>query len=291
MGTRGIVVFFIVFAVFLFASSALYTIKESERGIKKQFGRVIDPDLKPGLGIKLPIIHEIQRFDGRVIGLDLRSEEYITQEKKRLIVDSYLMWKIKDVGLFYTSTGGSISTAQRLLAPRVNEGLRNKFGERTVYEVVSGEREQLMVELTKQVNDLTVSAFGIEIIDIRVKRIDLPPNVSGAVYERMRAEREREAREHRSKGKELAEGIRADADRQVRIVLAEAYQKAEVIKGEGDAKAASTYAQAYGADPEFYEFYRSLLAYRNTFGNKDDVMLLSPKSEFFDYLKGPKLGR
>ena len=183
------------------------------------------------------------------------------------------------------SGGGLEAQAQRLLAPRVNEGLRNKFGERTVYEVVSGEREELMVELTREVNKKTNEEFGIEIVDIRVKRIELPPTVSGSVYQRMRAEREREAREHRSRGKELAEGIKADADRQRVEILAKAYKQAEETRGLGDAESASIYASAYNKDREFYEFFRKLQAYREVFANKQDVMVIQPDGDFFDKLK------
>ena len=286
MSTRSLTILLVIAVAVFAASSCFYTVKEYERGVLLKFGEIIKPDLKPGLGWKIPVLHEPRLFDGRVLGLDMRPEEYLTQEKKRLIVDSFIMWRISNVEKFFTATGGGLEAqAQRLLAPRVNEGLRNKFGERTVYEVVSGEREELMVELTREVNKKTNEEFGIEIVDIRVKRIELPPTVSGSVYQRMRAEREREAREHRSRGKELAEGIKADADRQRVEILAKAYKQAEETRGLGDAESASIYATAYNKDREFYEFFRKLQAYREVFANKQDVMVIQPDGDFFDKLK------
>ena len=268
--------------------NSMYTVKQSEKAVRLRFGRVVETNLPPGLGFKIPFVDEVRRFDGRVIALDLRSAEYITQEKKRLIVDSYVIWRIASVEKFYTATGGLLENAQRLLMPRINEGLCNKFGEHTVDDVVSGQREALMTNLTAEVNGLTKTEFGIQVMDIRVKKIELPATVSDAVYSRMRAERAREAREHRAKGKELAEGIRADADRQVRILRAEAYRAAEIIRGQGDAQAAAVYAKAYSADKNFYEFYRSLSAYRQSFSNQKDVFVLGPKGEFFRYLEKSK---
>ena len=287
MSGKSTAFFLILALVVLVASNTLFTVKETDRAVQLKFGEVVDGDLQPGLGFKVPFIHEVRRFDGRVLGLDARPEEYLTKEKKRLIVDSFVMWRIHDVRLYYTATGGFEENARRLLAPRVNEGLRNKFGQRTVDEVVSGEREALMVELTAELNPLTQKELGIEVVDVRVKKIDLPPNVSNSVYDRMKAEREREAREHRSRGKEVAQGITADADREQRIILANAYREAEEIRGSGDAEAANIYASAYEQDAEFYEFYRSLTAYKNTFSNKGDVMLIDPKGEFFQFLKSP----
>lgn len=284
MNSKLSTVLLLVAFVVLTLAKSVYAVKETERAVLLRFGKVVDADLKPGLGFKIPYVHEIRRFDARILTLELKSEEYLTQEKKRLIVDSFVMWQISDVSKFFTATGGLTNNAQRLLAPRVNEGLRNKFGERKVHEVVSGEREQLMVELTQEINRHTLTQFGIKMLDIRVKKIDLPPTVSESVYNRMRAEREREAREHRSKGKELAEGIRADADRQVRIVQAEAYRKAEVIRGEGDAESAAIYSNVYNQERDFYAFYRSMIAYKNTFRAPNDIMLVSPKHDFFRYM-------
>ncbi len=266
-------------------SNTLYIIKETERGVLLKFGRVVNDDLQPGLHIKAPLMHEVRKFDSRVLTLDARPERFLTVEKKGMIVDSFAKWRIEDVGKFYTATNGEEARAERLLAQRINEGLRNGFGDRSLQEVVSGERDQLMVNLTESLNKLTMTEYGISLVDVRIKRIDLPPQVSESVFNRMTTEREREAREHRSKGKEQAEVIRADADRQRTILEAEAYRDSELLRGEGDAKAAAIYANAYNKDPEFYSFMRSLTAYRETFNSKGDVMLVDPDSDFFRYLK------
>ncbi len=266
-------------------SNTLYIIKETERGVLLKFGKVVNADLQPGLHIKAPLMHEVRKFDSRVLTLDARPERFLTVEKKGMIVDSFAKWRIEDVGKFYTATNGEEARAERLLAQRINEGLRNGFGDRSLQEVVSGERDQLMVNLTESLNKLTMTEYGISLVDVRIKRIDLPPQVSEEVFNRMTTEREREAREHRSKGKEQAEVIRADADRQRTILEAEAYRDSELLRGEGDAKAAAIYANAYNKDPEFYSFMRSLTAYRETFNNKGDVMLVDPDSDFFRYFK------
>ncbi|WP_417598169.1 protease modulator HflC [Oceanospirillum sp.] len=269
----------------LVGSNSLYIVNETERAIKLKFGEIIDSDIKPGLHFKLPVLHTIRKFDARILTMDSRPQRYLTLEKKAVIVDSFIKWRIADVQQYYEATSGDELVAARLLAPRMDEGLRNQFGERTMYEVISGERDELMDELTVRLNTITQDELGIEIRDIRVKRIDLPPEVSHAVFERMNTERQREAREHRSEGKEIAEGIRADADRQRQVVLAEAFRESERIRGEGDAVAAATYANAYTKNPEFYSFIRSLEAYRNSFSSKSDVMVLKPESEFFNYMK------
>lgn len=269
----------------LVASNSLYIVDETERAIKLKFGQIVESDIQPGLHFKIPVLNTIRKFDARVLTMDARPQRYLTLEKKAVIVDSFIKWRIANVQAYYEATSGDELVAARLLAPRVDEGLRNQFGERTMYEVVSGERDEIMTELTSKLNTITKAELGIELRDIRVKRIDLPPEVSHAVYERMNTERQREAREHRSQGKELAEGIRADADRQKQIILAEAFRESERIRGEGDATAASTYAKAYTQDPEFYSFVRSLEAYRNTFNNRDDIMVIEPDSDFFNYLK------
>jgi len=288
MNTKSLIALLLIGAVVLVGSMCAYTVGQHQRGVLLRFGEIMQDDLQSGLHFKLPW-EEQRLFDGRVMSLDLRPEEYLTQEKKRLIVDSFVMWRINDVTKFFTSTGGGLeSQAQALLSPRVNEGLRNKFGERSVFDVVSGERESLMVDLTKEVNAQTLEGFGIEIVDIRVKRIDLPPSVSGSVYQRMRAEREREAREHRSQGNELAEGIRADADKQRTVILATAFNEAETLRGDGDAESASIYANAYSKDKEFYGFHRSLQSYRTVFNDKGDVLVVEPKGEFFEIMNQGK---
>lgn len=269
----------------LFGPLFVKVVNQNERGIMLRFGEITQFDLQPGLYLTIPMFREPHIFDGRVLSIDMRPEEYLTQEKKRLIVDSFVMWRIANPSLYYTATGGLRDQASRLLAPRINEGLRNKFGERSVYEVIAGEREQLMADLVKELSKKAQDELGIEVVDVRVNSIELPPNVIESVYNRMRAERDREAREHRSRGTELAEGIRADADRQRTIILANAYKKAQETRGEGDASAAAVYAQAYSADREFYAFYRSLNAYKQSFGNGKDVMVLEPDSDFFKYMK------
>ena len=284
MATRTLVTLIGLFVALVLASSTLFVVKETERAIMLQFGEVVQFDIQPGLHVKVPFVNTVRIFDARVLTLDARPQRYLTLEKKALIVDSFVKWRIDDVAVYYTSTSGDEFTAAKLLASRVDTGLRNQFGERTLTEVVSGERDELMAELLEELNQLVKTEFGIEVVDVRVKRIDLPQEVSESVYGRMRTERESEAREIRSKGKEFAEGKRADADRQETVIAANAYRDAELVRGDGDAKAAAIYAKAFNKDPEFYSFYRSLDAYRKTFGAGGDVMLLEPDSEFFKYM-------
>lgn len=259
--------------------------KETERAVVLKFGEIVQADVQPGLHFKLPIMNEVKTFDARILTMDSRPQRYLTLEKKAVIVDSYVKWKIANVARFYQATSGDEFVANRVLSSRVDTGLRNQFGERTMHEVVSGQREELMTELRDRIDEVAQNELGITIVDIRVKRIDLPPDVSESVYQRMRTEREREAREHRSKGLELAEGIRADADRQRVVLEAEAQRDAEMIRGDGDAQAAAIYAEAYQKDPKFFDFYRSLQAYRESFANKGDVFVLDPDGEFFKYFK------
>lgn len=264
--------------------NTLYIIKETDRAVLLKFGEIVNPDVKPGLHIRWPVINTLRKFDGRVQTLDAQPQSYLTVEKKRLIVDSFIKWRITDPQKYYTATSGDEYKAAELLLPNVDAGLRNQFGERTLTEVVSGERDELMLELVGSLSLQTQEELGIELIDIRVKKIDLPQEVSASVYERMRTEREREARELRSRGKELAEGIQADADRQKAVIEANAYRDAQEVRGEGDAKAANIYAEAYTKDPEFYAFYRSLNAYKEAFNQQGDIMVLKPDSDFFRYL-------
>lgn len=271
--------------VILIASKSVYIVKETERAVKLQFGEIVEPDIKPGLSFKIPFVNTIRKFDGRVLTLDSRPQAFLTIEKKRLIVDAFLKWKINSVETYYTATSGDEFRAADLLSARVENELRNQFGARTLNEVVSGERDEVMTEVIRRLNEVASKELGISIIDVRVKRVELPPEVSNSVYERMRTEREREARELRSRGFELAEGIRADADRQKTVLVAEAYRESEGLRGEGDAKAASIYADAYTRDSEFYSFTRSLKAYEQAFSGNGDIMLLKPDSEFFKYLR------
>jgi len=264
--------------------STLYVISEFERGVKLQFGRLIEADIQPGLHVKIPFVDDVRIFDARILTVDAQPASFFTIEKKRLIVDSYAKWRIANVETYYKATGGVESVAHNRLANRVNNGLRNQFGTRTLHEVVSGERDLLMKNITEDLNSSVLDSLGIEVVDVRVKRIDLPQEVSSQVFRRMTAEREKEARELRSTGKERAEKIRASADRERTIELANAYRDAEELRGEGDAKAASIYADAYQRDPEFYAFVRSLNACKNAFANKGDILLVEPDSDFFKYL-------
>ena len=264
--------------------NCLYVVRQIDRAVLLTFGEVTNIDVPAGLHFKIPGVHTVRRFDGRIQTLDALPQSYLTAEKEYLEVDSYAKWRVENVAEYYTSTSGDENIANNLLAQIINTGLRNQFGERTVHEVVSGERDLLMTELTNDLNLIALDRFGIEIVDIRVKKIDLPANVSDSVYQRMNTERQEIARELRSTGSELAEGIEADADRQTIVIEAQAYRDAELIRGEGDALAASIYAQAFNQDPEFYDLTRSLNAYRETFRDSSDVLIISPDSEFFKYL-------
>ena len=284
MSTKLFVLGFIVVAAAILGMNSVFIVTEMERAVLLEFGKVVRADIPPGLHFKFPIINEVRKFDSRVQTLDAPAERYLTLEKKALIVDSFAKYRVSDVQTYYTSTSGDERRAKELLKQRINEGLRNEISKRTLHEVVSGERDELMEVLMTNLNKVAEQELGVTIVDVRVKRIDLPPEVSQSVYDRMNTERDIEAREHRAKGEELAVGIRADADRQREVVLAEAYSRAEQIRGEGDATAAATYASAYNKDKEFYRFYRSMSAYQRTFSNKSDILLVNPNSDFFRYL-------
>ncbi len=290
MSGRSMTLLLVAALVLFIASNSLYVIKETERGVLLQFGEVVNTDIQPGLHVKIPFVNNVRKFDGRVLTVDSQPERFFTQEKKALIVDSYAKFRVADTTKFYTATNGEESRAMGLLAQRINDGLRNQVAVRTIQEVVSGERDELMTELTRMLTGVALRELGVEVVDVRVKQIDLPPDVSESVYRRMNAEREKEAREHRSQGQELAEGIRAAADREVTVIKANAYREAEEIRGEGDAEATRIYAESFNQDPEFYAFTRSLKAYQESFQGAGDVLLLRPDSEFFRYLKDPKGG-
>ena len=269
--------------------NTLYVISDFERGITTRFGEIIESDIESGIHYKMPFIDEVLRFDARILTVDAQPASFFTIEKKRLIVDSYAKWRISDVETYYRALKGNERTAENRLAKRINDGLRNQFGTRTLREVVSGERDLLMKNITGDLNSTVLGSLGIEIVDVRVKRIDLPQEVSSQVFRRMTAERDKEAQELRSTGKEKAERIRASADRERTIEIANAYKDAEELRGEGDAKAAGIYAEAYQQDAEFYSFMRSLNAYKAAFSNKGDIMLIEPDSQFFKYLKQKKV--
>ncbi|WP_312957466.1 protease modulator HflC [Stutzerimonas nitrititolerans] len=273
----------VVLAIVLWNS--FYIVSQTERAVMLRFGRIVEPDVKPGLHMKIPYVNSVRKFDARLMTLDSTTSRFLTLEKKALMVDSYAKWRVDDAERFYTATSGMKQIADERLARRLEAALRDQFGKRTLHESVSGQRDELMAQVTNALNRAAQQELGIEVVDVRVKGIDLPREVNRSVFERMSSEREREAREHRAKGKELAEGIRADADRQRRVLLAEAFREAEELRGDGDAQAAAIYAAAYGRDQEFYAFHRSLQAYRESFANKEDVLVLDPKSDFFRYLE------
>ena len=285
MNPKSIVLGIVALLVISVGLSSVYMVTETERAIKLRFGEIIEDDIKPGIHIKMPMIDKVKKFDARLLTLDARPERFLTAGKKFLIVDSFVKWRIQNVRAFYKATSGDRYRGASLLANLVNDGLRAEVANRTVQEVVSGERDELMAHLTTILNVQAQSQFGIEIVDTRVKGIDLPDDLMKNVYRRMSAEREREARELRSQGKELAEGIRADADRQKTVLVAQAYKESEVTRGDGDATAARVYAKAFNRDPEFYSFTRSLKAYEETFNGQEDVLLLKPDSDFFKYMK------
>lgn len=291
MGPKGIVGLAGALIVVLLVFSSVYIIPETHRGVLLRFGELIETDIQAGLHFKVPVIDQVRQFDVRVLTTDLPSRQYLTIEKKPLDVDSYIAWKIRDVDEFYRATGGDEFRARSLLSSRVDNGLRDEFGVRTMHEVVSGQRDELMHALRDRVNETAVTEFGIEVIDIRVKAIELPGQVSESVYRRMATERHKLAQEFRSRGRELAEGIRADADRQRTVILAEAFAKAEETRGEGDGEAARIYADAYGKSEDFYSLYRSLEAYQKAFSGKDDIMVIDTDSDFLRFLKDPQGGR
>ena len=274
-----------ILALIILLANSLYIVTDKQTAILLRFGEIIDPKIESGLHFKVPILNTVRKFDSRVLTLDAIPQPYFTEEKKRLFVDAFVKWRISDNEQFYiTSSGGQLSALRTLLTQRVDEGLRNQFGKRTVQDVISGERDELMRVLTADLNKVANAELGVEVIDVRVKKIELPTEVNDSVYNRMRTERERLAQELRAEGNEIAEEIRANADKERTVILADAYKTAEIIKGEGDAAATSTYAKAFNKNPEFYEFTRSLSAYQSTFENKSDVLLIDPESDFFKYL-------
>lgn len=270
------------------AYNCLYVVREYERAVLLTFGEVTNANVTPGLHFKIPAVHAVRKFDGRIQTLSIDTQSYLTLEREYLEVDSFAKWRIGDTSRFYTANSGDLARADALLRQRINTGLRDQFAERTVHEVVSGERDYLMEELTEELNVKVQAELGIEVVDVRVKKIELPDQVTESVYMRMNTERHEEAQRLRSTGQEVAEGIRADADRQERVIEAEAYRDAERLRGEGDAQAAAIYAEAFNRDAEFYELVRSLNAYVETFSRGNDMLLLSPNNAFFKYLNQPE---
>jgi len=274
-----------VAALLVLLGTSIFTVDQRQYAIIFQLGEVREVIAEPGLYFKWPMIQNVRYFDKRILTLDsAEPERFITSEKKNVLVDSFVKWRIVDPKLYYISVAGDESRAKTRLTQTVNAGLREEFGKRTVHDVVSGERDKIMADMREKA-DLDARKIGVQIVDVRVKRVDLPLEVSESVYRRMEAERKRVANELRSQGSAEAEKIRADADKQREVIVAEAYRDAQKMKGEGDAKATATYAQAFSQNPEFYAFYRSLEAYRNSFKSKSDVIVVEPNSDFFKYMK------
>jgi membrane protease subunit HflC len=274
-----------IFICIWLVSQFTFVVRAYDTAVLLRFGKLVQSDIPPGLHWKIPLMDDVRRFDSRILSINARPERFLTIGKKPMMVDLYAVWRIIDVARYYTATGGDEMRAEMVISQRINEGMRNQFGVRTLHEVVSGERDALMADMTKKLTDITSKELGIEVVDVRVKRIDLPEEVSANVYTRMNSEREREARKHRSEGSEIAEGIRADADRQKTVLEADAYRDAEKVRGDGDAKATVIYAAAYDKDPELYSFTRSLQAYRDSFNGRNDMLVVDPSSAFFKYLK------
>jgi membrane protease subunit HflC len=273
-----------VATLFIIGMMCVFTVDQTEKAIKFKLGQIQKSDYDPGLHFKFPFINNIKKFDARIQTMDSKPERFLTAEKKNVIVDSFVKWRIGDVKKFYTVVSGDVNQANLRLDQIIKDAFRGEFGKRNIKQLVSTDREKIREILIK--NSLPLAAnLGLEIIDVRVKRIDLPEEVSSSVFRRMEAERERVAREFRSQGSEASEKIRADADRQRVVTLANAYRDAEKLRGEGDAKSAEIYAKAYGADAEFFTFNRSLGAYKKTFAGSGSMMVLDPDSDFFKYFK------
>ena len=279
-----IVVGLLLFVVVLLSMS-MFTVDKRQYAIVRQFGEIKKVIAAPGLNFKIPLIQNVTYFDNRILTLDTpEPERFITSEKKNLLVDHFVKWRIADPRLYFVSVGGNEARALTRLEQTVNAALREEFGKRTVHEVVSGQRDEIMEKMRAR-TDQDARKIGVQIIDVRLKRVDFPTDVSESVYRRMEAERKRVANELRSEGAAEAERIRADADRQREIIIAEAYRGAQQVKGEGDAKATAIYGDAFSADSEFYAFYRSLQAYSETFADKKDVLVIEPNSDFFKYMQ------
>ena len=279
---------FLVVALLVVAAlvwMSVFVVGERELAIKFRLGEIVRSDFEPGMHFQMPLINNVRKFDKRILTLDSNPEQILTGEKKNVLVDYFVKWRIGDVEDYFRSFGGREADAASRMAQTIKDGLQAELGNRTIREVVSGERKEIMQNVTASA-DRKLSPFGIEIVDVRIKQIELPPNVRTSVFDRMRAERERIAKEHRARGEKESRIIRARADRERTELLADARRKAQEIRGAGDAEATEIYANAYGLDPNFYEFYRSLQAYRNSFSSKDDVLVLEPDSEFFNYFGG-----
>ena len=275
-------------AIVVLASLSLFTVDQRQHAIVFRLGEIVSIKTSPGLFAKIPVFDNVRFFDTRILTFDAEEpERYLTSEKKNVLVDSFVKWRIEDVRQYYITVRGDEALARIRLQQTVNDSLRAEFGKRTVHEVVSGQRDKIM-NVVREKLDADAAAIGVQVLDVRLKRVDLTQEVSESVYRRMEAERKRVANELRSTGFAEAEKIRADADKQREIIIAEAYRSAQRTKGEGDARAAAIYARAFETDPEFYSFYRSLEGYRQSFRNKNDLLILEPDSDFFKYLRNPR---
>ena len=281
----------VVVVALLVLSMSVYTVDQRKAAIKFQLGEVVSMQTDPGLYFMVPILQNVRLYDTRIQTLDTKdAERFLTSENKNVLVDSFVKWRVTDVRQYYVSVRGDSIAAEARISQTVNDALRAEFAKRTVHDVVSGERETIMTTVADKV-DKDVKNIGVEVVDVRLKRVDLVPEISSDVFRRMESERKRVANELRSTGSAEGEKIKADADRQKQIIVAEAYRDAQRIKGEGDAQAARIYSEAFGRNPEFYSFYRSLEAYRASLRSKSDVMVLEPSSDFFKYLKNPGRGK
>ena len=281
----------LIVAILLVASQSIYTVDQTKYAIKFQLGEIVETKTQPGLYFKVPLVQNVRFYDNRNLTLENSEPDRVTtSEKTPLLVDFIVLWRINDVKQYYVSVQGDEEAARRRLSQTVRSNLAEEFNKRTMHDAISTERDRITA-VTRQKADADAKTIGVEVVDVRLRRIELPPDVTGPVYQRMESERRRVANELRSMGAAESEKIRADADRQRQVILADAYRQAQKIKGEGDAKASAIYAQAYGQNPEFYAFYRSLEAYRSTFRNKSDLMVLDPSAEFFQYFKQYSTGR
>ena len=279
--------FVLLLAAAVVIAMSTFIVHERELAIKFKLGEIVESDYEPGIYFQIPIINNVRKFDSRILTMDTPSERFLTAEKKNVIVNSFAKWKIVDPKTFYTATAGDERQAIARMASIINNELKGQIASKNMREVISGERAEIMQVVTDNAG-IKIKDLGIELIDVRVKKVELPDNVSTNVYRRMATERQTVAKEFRSRGEEKAKQIRANADRQREEILAEAYRKSEEIRGEGDAGAAKTYADSYNQDPEFYSFYRSMRAYETSFGNNRDMILLSPESDFYKYFKKSK---
>ncbi|HVT34699.1 MAG TPA: protease modulator HflC, partial [Nevskiaceae bacterium] len=292
MRSHGVLWVGLLLGLGILGMNTFFVVDQRERAVLFQLGEIRKTDYAPGLQWKVPFLQSVQKFDSRILTFDSQVENFLTVEKKNVEVEYFIKWRIDDVTAYYRATGGQELVASDRLSATINRGLRDEFGSRTIQQAVGGEetsgaeRDVIAEDLKKKAAD-NVRELGVAIVDVRIKSINLPKEVSDSVYDRMRAERTRVAADLRARGAEEAERIRADADRAAQITIADAYRDSEKLRGEGDAKAAEIYARAYGQDAEFYSFYRTLNVYRDTFKDKDDVLVLEPKGEFFKYFRGP----